>query len=275
MKLRKWVLTLGICTIMVSNLLTTGGLSVSAAQLSKDTINSKISSNFTPETQTQIQLIADLVKQKSISTKSGIYEITNESDIEKSLPEDKIITLKKYLDVFNEGISLGLFEIDNKNILQESTNYEKTSTIPEVIAQSQVVDLDGIFYDNGATMLRTVYINIQTYGNLAGYYTGKFFASKVRSGGEWDYKLYFGYSTRYLASVNGSLVSMTGEDIGNSNYGFAGRKAFGADLLKAAAGAYQIYSGTSYLGWYKSYFDDPNDQYWINRGIRYSEGGSF
>lgn len=94
--------------------------------------------------------------------------------------------------------------------------------------------------------------------------TGEEFASKVRTGGPWDYKQFYGSGVRY--TYNG--IHLYGADLGNMHYGFAGRGAgFSDTLLKSAAGAYQIYSGTSYYGWYRSYFDDPQDQYWINYGI--------
>lgn len=94
--------------------------------------------------------------------------------------------------------------------------------------------------------------------------TGMEFASRVRSGSVWDYKQYYGSTVQYI--YNGKYC--TGEDLGNMHYGFAGKGAgFSDTLLKSAAGAYQIYSGTSYIGWYKSYFDDPRDQSWIDYGM--------
>ncbi|ARU61141.1 hypothetical protein CBW65_08930 [Tumebacillus avium] len=107
-------------------------------------------------------------------------------------------------------------------------------------------------------------MNEQDYQQTYPIATGKEFASKVRTGGVWDYKQYYGSTVQYL--YNGLYV--TGADVGNMHYGFVGRGAgFSDTLLKTAAGAYQIYSGTSYIGWYSSYFDDPRDQYWINYGI--------
>jgi hypothetical protein len=95
--------------------------------------------------------------------------------------------------------------------------------------------------------------------------TGFYFASKVKTGGDWDYKRSYGYSSKKWVYRGNTL---TGEDVGNMHYGYVGRAAgFGTTVLKTAAGAYQIYSGTSSAGWYKSYFDDPNDQKWIIYGI--------
>lgn len=94
--------------------------------------------------------------------------------------------------------------------------------------------------------------------------TGLEFASKVKGGGPWDYKLQYGWDNWY--TYNGRYVK--GEDMGNFHYGFVGRASgFGATLLRSIAGAVQIYSGTAHLKWYASYFDDPNDQKEIDYGI--------
>ncbi|MED0676190.1 polymorphic toxin type 44 domain-containing protein [Aneurinibacillus thermoaerophilus] len=101
--------------------------------------------------------------------------------------------------------------------------------------------------------------------------TGLEFASKVKSGGEWDYKRTLGPSTKY--EYNG--YAMRGEDLGNVHYGFVGRAAgFAPTILRSAAGAYQIYSGTSMPNWWSSYFDDPIDQQYINFGINMWDNGT-
>ena len=102
--------------------------------------------------------------------------------------------------------------------------------------------------------------------------TGEIFASKVRTGGDWDYKRLYGPTTNYIYNN----LTVTGEDMWNMNYGFAGRGAtFSSTLLLSAAGAYQIYSGTSYIGWWSTYFDDPNDQRWISYGISMFDNNSW
>ncbi|NMF01012.1 hypothetical protein HF838_22625 [Aneurinibacillus aneurinilyticus] len=94
--------------------------------------------------------------------------------------------------------------------------------------------------------------------------TGKEFATQVKTGGPWDYKLSFGPAKKYV--YNG--YAMRGEDLGNVHYGFVGRAAgFQTFLLRSAAGAYQICSLTSHKDWASSYFDDPIDQLYINFGI--------
>lgn len=99
--------------------------------------------------------------------------------------------------------------------------------------------------------------------------TGLYFAGKVKTGGAWDYKRIY-QSPSY--KFNGRI--MKGEDLGNMHYGFVGRGGgFSEFLLSTAAGAYQIYSGTSHIGWYRSYFDDPNDQAMIRLGFGYWKNG--
>ncbi len=98
--------------------------------------------------------------------------------------------------------------------------------------------------------------------------TGMEFAERVKSGGVWDFKRTY---TKYY-TFDGMFIS--GEYIGNMHYGFVGRGAgFSRNLLSSAAGAYQIYSGTSSIKWYKSYFDDPSDQAAITKGMNYFRDG--
>jgi len=77
------------------------------------------------------------------------------------------------------------------------------------------------------------------------------FIKMVRTGGIWDYKR---LNPKY-------------QDFGNYNFGYVSA-AYGLPLWFArfGAGVYQIYSGTSRLEFYKSFFDDPRDQYWILEG---------
>lgn len=242
--------------------------------LTNNNIELRINESFTETAKLEVKLIYKLIQHGSIIVKDGKYMMVNQNDIKKYLSKDEFVTLEKYINIFNDGISQGIFEIDANKIIQESNNFEKVTT--KIRPYAVIFDLDSEMKTNGDTLLRNLYINISVYGNNIGYMkTGEFFASKVRTGGDWDYKSFLGVNTTYQATVDNRSVLMSGEQIGNAHYGYVGRKVFSADLLKTAAGAYQIYSGTSYIGWYNSYFDDPNDQYWIQRGINYCEVGSF
>lgn len=100
-------------------------------------------------------------------------------------------------------------------------------------------------------------------GKAYQYYT---FTQLVKSGGPWDYKQKYGFSAQYIFNK----MRMTGEDIGNFHFGYQGKAGGFTDFeLKAGAGAYQVWSGTGQWDWIKTYFDDPNDQKWIQTGIDY------
>lgn len=121
---------------------------------------------------------------------------------------------------------------------------------------------------NHAKQLRTVYDNaVFASKNLT---AGKFFAERVQSGGIWDYKSYLGTHTYYY--MEDLRTTMSGEEIGNFHYGYVGSAVWPETVLKSAAGMYQIYSGTSSIKYWDSFFDDPADQYDIQRGInKYKE----
>lgn len=120
---------------------------------------------------------------------------------------------------------------------------------------------------NHAVELKNVYDNaVFTPKSLT---AGIYFAERVKSGGIWDYKSYMGTNTMYY--MEDLRTNMSGESIGNFHYGYVGRAVFSATTLKSAAGMYQIISGTSSLKYWDSFFDDPSDQYDIERGISYYE----
>ena len=94
------------------------------------------------------------------------------------------------------------------------------------------------------------------------------FYDKVRSGGEWDFKLRDKDHTKY-------------EDFGNYHFAVVGRAAgWSPDTIRKGAGAYSIYSGTSPegSGWpwpfgQPPYGDDFIDHAWINQGIKDFDSG--
>jgi RHS repeat-associated protein len=89
------------------------------------------------------------------------------------------------------------------------------------------------------------------------------FFKKVRSGGPWDLKRKHRGRYKFLGRT------LKGEDLGNIHYGYVGAAArISRRLLLAAAGAYQVFSRTTRLRWFRSYFDDPRDQRMIKWGIR-------
>ena len=111
--------------------------------------------------------------------------------------------------------------------------------------------------------------NIAQAGNHKGDYY--WFYSQVRNKGPWDYK----------------QLGKDYADFGNFNYGATGSAAgFSEDTLLRMAGWAQVQAGTSRADWGTApslleallgiggkapYGDDPKDQIWISRGIRYYE----
>ena len=75
------------------------------------------------------------------------------------------------------------------------------------------------------------------------------FLDAVKSRDSWDYK----------------MIDLRYEDFGNFNFG-ATCSAAGFLGCSAAAGAYQVWEGNSRISWWSTYFDQPKDQYWIDRG---------
>jgi putative RNase toxin 44 of polymorphic toxin system len=92
------------------------------------------------------------------------------------------------------------------------------------------------------------------------------FRDQVTSKGPWDFK----------------RIDLLYEDFGNFHYGATGRAfGFSTSVLLREAGRYQVEHGTSrpewgdpgwrFWGGVPPYGDDPSDQEWIRKGIRYSK----
>jgi len=168
------------------------------------------------------------------------------------IPEKELINIKKHVD--------SSIPIDPENIIEH-----------DLSPQSRIAKFD--YYDKAlrntalVSYMFTSYKNLGYSEALAWLDAGWFFAQKVRSGGEWDYKRTLGTKTSYSCNLKTYYATYTGESIGNMHYGTVGSYLFKPGVLKSAAGLYQIYSKTAKLSWYKTYFDDPKDQADIQRGI--------
>jgi hypothetical protein len=93
-----------------------------------------------------------------------------------------------------------------------------------------------------------------------------YFYNKVKYGGAWDYKIIYGYNTKYL--FHGHVI--TGDDFGNIHYGYVGTAiGFTAYDLKYAAGMAQVYHNyASYdVSKMDGYWDQPRDTQMIQYGI--------
>jgi Bacterial toxin 44 len=89
------------------------------------------------------------------------------------------------------------------------------------------------------------------------------FYRAVRSGGVFDFKHGKGNSVY--------------ENFGNFNAGIAAKVNSWiptVEVLQAGAGVYQVKSGTHEFGWWRTFFDDPRDSAWIDRGWHATEVGT-
>ena len=173
----------------------------------------------------------------------------------------------------NSYVIGSVLSTDNISIIREDgswyfiqypvTGGYKRGYVPKITVNSNITSgYTQTMAQNGAWMWSYAQVDVQQGTYPIG--TGYEFVNRVKTNGVWDYKQVFtsGYSYNY----NGSSVS--DEDLGNMHYGYVGRFAgFGRTLLSSAAGVYQICSGTWQTSWYSTYFDDPNDQHWIDYGM--------
>ncbi len=193
----------------------------------------------------------DYVQKKSDGTifveNQDIVLSGQEKDVVLSFVE-KLNTLIQ-LDAISVDASLQLHFVSNPSDTKISVRRPVANIMGE--ARSHASELKKVF-DNAVFATKH-------------YTAGMYFAERVKTGGVWDYKSYMGSKTLYY--MEDLRTNMTGETIGNFHYGYVGRAVFEPVTLRSAAGMYQIISGTSNLGYWDSFFDDPSDQHDINWGI--------
>lgn len=215
---------------------------------------------------------------KEFTQKKISETIAKAMKISKDEKNKDSVNISQYLNKLKE-----LRAIDSNYRIITDTSIEDTLTdLLEEAAYSAAsipeFNLTGKCKTNAGTVLVTynIYygVGLTLYGNpitAAAYAyacTGIFFASKVQSGGEWDYKVVLGTSSVYrVGMINERYYNWTGEVIGNFHYGYTGATVFPDTVLLSAAGLVQIISGTSDISFWSSYFDDPIDQTHIQSGI--------
>jgi len=183
------------------------------------------------------------------------------------LAENEIDCLSDFIIRVNRLLNLRAIEIDSSFVISRRENpVDENSSLlrVEVIdlmseARAHAIELKAV-YDN---VLFTPYL--ENAAAVAILVAGDYFAQRVRTGGIWDYKQYYGLTTSYY--ITGINTYMDGETIGNFHYGYVGSACFAPGVLKTAAGFAQVIGGTSNLSYYNSYFDDPADQADIQWGI--------
>ena len=94
-----------------------------------------------------------------------------------------------------------------------------------------------------------------------------YFVNRVKTGGIWDLKRRpeWKLKNRYDYYVFMGRI-ITAEDIGNIHFGYVGRVFLPDTVLRAGADVYQIYSKTSDIRFWWSFFDDPRDSSMIRWG---------
>lgn len=204
-----------------------------------------------------------LKNKDKVTLNNGFLEISDEKLLKKQyhLSNRSINTLNDFIKSINTLVELEAITI-HENLQMNTVDEPKVESHDEVMPQAAVF---GILSDSRshAKTLKSVYNNAPF--STKHLVAGKYFATRVKSGGIWDYKVFLGKTTRYYDDVLGA--TMTGEAMGNFHYGYVGKSVFSATTLKTTAGAYQLYSGTSSWSFWKSYFDDPNDTHEIQKGI--------
>ncbi len=220
--------------------------------------------------------IRDILKNKTAlalkkDLEKNISRVLNSPELSKKYQKDiKNLQESGFLDAFSISQSkIQEFTENIQPVVRVLSNFSLESRL-QINKQSMFDNYNSIFNiiysgSNDATLAaQSAYVNTSIY-----------FASKVREGGDWDYKRDLGWNTYYNTYIDGSYYNLPGEDIGNIHFGYVGKTMFADFILKSAAGFVQILSGTSNISYYDSYWDDPNDQQAIQRGIDYYKNGYF
>lgn len=146
------------------------------------------------------------------------------------------------------------YRSDNGNLWFENTNGEY------------------IYYENLALDLDTLLNENLEYVEQFGYSEKMQFAAfleKAREKGDWDYKIPLGWDIYYNVALGNNIFKMTGEQLGNYNYGYVGTgigysKEFltiGGGILNVAGGSGFKYCDTV------NFCDKPEDVTYVKKGI--------
>ena len=96
------------------------------------------------------------------------------------------------------------------------------------------------------------------------------FIDKVREYGDWDYKRPLGWDIYYNVSLEDDIFQMTGEQLGNYNYGYVGTGiGYSKEVLTMAGGIVNVMGS-----WDFKYCDSvnlcdvPDDVQYVKKGIK-------
>ena len=94
----------------------------------------------------------------------------------------------------------------------------------------------------------------------------KYFYNNSKNGGSWDLKRLPSWKLSKGDWFVFRGKRLRNDDPGNIHFGYVGSVMFPVHILRAGAGVYQIYSGTSRWKYWWSFFDDPRDSAMISYG---------
>ena len=176
-------------------------------------------------------------------------------------------------------------EPDTQNLYVYCADNPVNYVDPSGHKKSKTIDITGEF----DTTMRLNALQLQQKLEAAldkyWYYAGirdiakvfKLFYNKVKSGGDWDFKvqkkwkLKSGYKYLYRESKKKKKYFKRNDDIGNVHYGFVGSALFSKFTLCAGAGAYQVYTDIKNKRktqvFKLSFGDDAHDTEMIKYGI--------
>jgi RHS repeat-associated protein len=114
------------------------------------------------------------------------------------------------------------------------------------------------------------------YVNAVQTYRAPFSSAIYQPAGRWDYKNVYPENIRFLEVTMGRRW----EKFGNYHYGltaaaYADANGIPSMVFEVFAGLYQIKSLTSDIGWVSTYFDQPEDNYWIREGMADYKSGNY
>ena len=191
----------------------------------------------------------------------------------------------KMLDFCNEQVSLGLLKVDSKNnefytdiVIDEEILQEARSRVKRVLkdvgkqgigTKGEVPDLS---WHDGCTLqtVSLIYICDTNYSSIINYmnnariannynpnidYTAMgigYWVYRVRSGGEWDYKVsstYGPYNNTLCWTHDQTPEHITAEYMGNFNYGYTGSIFFSLSTLHLGSFTVSGFSTADFNDW--------------------------
>ena len=204
-----------------------------------------------------------------VSTGQGLlshnmYAYCNNNPIMNADPNGHLALISFIIGVVATAIITATTVAINNNIQQQKAQQE----IARVQSKSNIPDctdeLNNTLKTN-ANNVRNATKNMNTLNKL------KYIAQNTKTNSKYDLKR----TPEWNKTISYNGIIMEAQDIGNFHFGYIGRAAgLSKKTLTVGAGIYQIYSGTSTIGYLftPSFGDDPRDTYYIKMGVMAYDG---